>query len=65
MEEFIASLKEALQSEFAFIMGLGVSAEDESWERAARGVTEKMGVVEFKRDENPHIPCFWLKSPTN
>lgn len=63
MEEFIAALKAALQTEFAFMMGLGVSADDEAWEKAARGMAEKMGVTVFVRDENPNVPCFWLKAP--
>lgn len=35
---------EALKQEFSFIGGIGLKADDDSWEKAARGIANKMGV---------------------
>lgn len=42
MDELIRGLAQALRDEFPFVMGLGIQATDESWEKAAGGILTKM-----------------------
>lgn len=45
VDEFVKKLTEVLKSEFPFLMGVGITGDDESWGKAARGIAEKMGVT--------------------
>lgn len=59
LEKLAEALATAMAAEFRFF-----EADRDSWMRAARGVVVKMNVTAFKRDENPSIPCYWLKEAT-
>lgn len=42
MDDLVRGFAQTLREEFPFLMGLGMDATDESWEKAARGILMKM-----------------------
>jgi hypothetical protein len=58
MDELAKKLAQALRDEFPFIMGIGIEANDESWEKAARGILTKMGAANYVDNKYPDIAAF-------
>lgn len=50
-ESLVLRLQGALQSELAFLMGVGLTADDESWSKAAQGIAKKIKIIGVSEHE--------------